>query len=1228
MPSFLERAQEKIIVFDGAMGTSLFEYNLNAEDYGGAEYEGCPEQLNFSKPEIIKAIHARFFEAGADIVETNSFGASTITLEEFGLGAKAYEVARRAAELAREVADQHSITKPRYVAGSIGPGTKLVSLGNINFDDLRDSYIPQIRGLIDGGADMLLIETCQDPLQIKAAINAAFSVFRDIENECRDLSDDELIAKYPRAVLYSHDSKSLSSHRPRTGLSTRLRYPISVQVTVEATGTMLVGTDIAAALTTISAYPVDIVGMNCATGPREMLSHIQHLSEHSPFMLSCLPNAGIPENRGGHAHFPLGPEEVSSELRNFVTNQGVNIVGGCCGTTAEHIRHIAAVVDKLPQKSRSSQSHDGTDSPQNSVSSLYSSVPMITEPRPLIVGERTNANGSKLFKELLAKSDFEAMVELAKEQVEEGAHVLDVCTAYVGRDEEADMTELIRRINTAVNIPIMVDSTEYNVLEASLKLISGKAIINSVNLEDGEERVAQIAALANQYGAALVVLTIEETGMAKSFERKVEVAERLYDLLVNKHGVNPNDLIYDTLTFTLGSGEEDMRDAGRNTIDAIREIKKRHPEVKTILGLSNISFGLDAKLRVPLNSVFQYEAIQAGLDMSICNAKKIIPLSKLDPKVVKICEDLIYDRRELATDGECSYDPLMALLASADDIKLDDNAKKDNYAGMEVEQILAQRIIDGYKINIETDLEKALAKGHKALDIINQFLMDGMKVVGERFGAGEMQLPFVLQSATTMKTAVAHLEQYMDKAAGDNSRGSIVIATVKGDVHDIGKNLVDIILSNNGFTVYNLGVKQPIEDILRALEEHKPDVIGMSGLLVKSTLIMKQNLEILNERGYKIPVILGGAALTRRFVEEDCANVYKGTVFYGFDAFTDLALMEKICSGHDLESVKAEFYKTRPRKYASETVEGTEQQAYETVGEVNADEALLKFTSSVSTTRAINEIPEPPFWGNKLIQPDEINLDEVWNYLNTEAMIIGQWRMAKGKMTDTEYAEQRQNVIYPKLAELKKHAKDNKWIRPRISYGYYPCTVDAENPNQLNIYASSLRGAAGDEAIHKLVFPRQPQGEHICLTDYFRTSAKNNIVPFQVVSIGNEAAEYVQGLYNDGKFDEYLYAYGLAVETTEALAEYAHARIRRELGFANEDAQDYAKLIKCNYHGMRYSFGYPACPRLEDQALVFELLKPERLGLTLSEEWQIHPEHSTSAIVVHHPDAKYFNVKS
>ncbi len=1236
MKKFLQRIKEKIIIFDGAMGTNLFTYNLTAEDYGGDEYEGCPEMLNITKPEVIQEIHSRFFEAGADIVETNSFGSSELVLAEYDIASRSYELSKLSATLAREVADKFTAqdpSKPRYVAGSIGPGTKLVSLGNISFDEMFNSYRPQIRGLIDGGIDLILIETCQDPLQIKACLNACFSVFSDLEKE---FTLDEIKTKYPRAEII--DSADSSTQRSRTGLFKQVRFPIHVQVTVETMGTLLVGSDIASVVTTFADYPIDTLGMNCATGPKEMKEYIRYLSENSPFMISCLPNAGIPENVGGHAHFPLGPEGFAEDLSKFVEDYGVNIVGGCCGTSYEHIRQLANRIEKLGRhceekvssKLNSIRDEKNYKESFESISSIYNATPMLMEPPPFIVGERTNANGSKLFRDLLAKEDYDALVDIAKEQVEEGSHALDLCTAYVGRDETRDMLELIKRINTQVNIPIMVDSTEYPVLEESLKYISGKPIINSINLEDGEERVEKVAALANKFAASLVVLTIDEQGMAKEAESKFKIGSRLYDLLVHKHGLNPRDLIFDTLTFTLGSGEEEMRKAGIETINGIKLIKEKYPEAKTILGVSNISFGLDAKLRPALNSVFLYECVQAGLDMAIVSARKIIPVSKIDPKLRKLCEDLIYDRRA------AGYDPLIELLACVEDVKAFDVNNKNPYEGLEIEEILAQRVVDGNKTNLDGDLGKALDKGHKALDIINLFLMNGMKVVGERFRSGEMQLPFVLQSATVMKAAVAYLEQFMDKADSSSNKGSIVLATVKGDVHDIGKNLVDIILSNNGYKVYNLGIKQPIETILAAIKEHQADVVGMSGLLVKSTVIMKQNLEAMNDVGISTPVILGGSALTRRYVEDDCAKIYKGTVFYGFDAFTDLSLMEKICSGSNLEEIKKEFYKTRKTEEVEQVNPETEE-PYDNVQTAEVNKDCFIFTEKLSAIPALTEkqIPQAPFYGRKVIQANEIKMQDVWKYMNIDALVIGQWRMGKGTQSPEAYKEQLEKVIYPKLEAVKKIALEKNYFQPTIIYGYYPCKINAENPNQLDIYdpvilspRSGREDPVPPKVIESFIFPRQTTSEHLCLTDYFRTNTQGyNLVPLQIVTIGESTANFVNSLYQAGRFDEYLYHYGLATESTEALAEYAHSLIRKELGIADEDDSDMKKLVRGSYHGLRYSFGYPACPRLEDQEQLFRLLKPDEHGMQLSEEWQVHPEHSTSAIVIHHPTAKYFNVK-
>jgi 5-methyltetrahydrofolate--homocysteine methyltransferase len=1285
-PLFIKQLAKKVIIYDGAMGTNLFSYDLSIEDYGGAEYEGCPENLNYTKPEIIQEIHRNFYQAGADIVETNTFGASIITLAEYNLQDKCREINMLAAALAREVAAEFTAAepaKPRMVAGSIGPGTKLPSLNHVGFDELKESYKVQIRALVDALVDVILIETCQDPLQIKACMIACFEAFQDIEAENSELTNEQLAEKYPNAVIYENDTSG------RAGLYQRFRVPLQVQVTVEQMGTLLVGSELSSALTTVSAYPIDIFGMNCATGPKEMQEHLQYLSLNSPFQISCLPNAGIPENVCGHAHFPLKAGEFTEYMTKFIDKYQLRVVGGCCGTSYDHIKMLndayeasataskdQARLDSLSETSTLNQDLDKNDvsdevqnesshsnfacestknnltSPQstenkpiykdsetlmeasaqpmgrrlesnifNYVSSVYGNLDMDLETKPIIVGERTNANGSKKFRDLLAAENYEEIIDLAKEQLAEGAQILDLCAAFVGRDESRDMQEILKRANTAVNIPIMIDSTESNVIEDSLKLISGKSIINSVNLEDGEERVAEIAKLCNKYGAALVVLTIDEKGMAKSIEDKVSIAKRLYDLLVNKHGMRPYDLIYDTLTFTLGSGDEEFRPAGINTIEAIRELKRALPHVKTILGVSNISFGLDAKLRPALNSVFLFEAVKAGLDMAIVNNKKIIPLHKIDDELKKYCLDLVYDKREFNDQEETTYDPLTKLIGLAENVTAFDNSQKNPYEKLTTEKTLEQRIIDGNKTNIDVDLQLALDKGYKPLEIINGFLMDGMKIVGERFGAGEMQLPFVLQSATTMKAAVAYLEPFMEKLDASSHKGSMVLATVKGDVHDIGKNLVDIILSNNGYKVHNLGIKQPVEEILKAVEAHKPDLVALSGLLVKSTLIMKQNLEVFNDRNIDVPVILGGAALTRKFVEQDCAGLYNGEVYYGVDAFTDLDIMEDLCV-HKISAAEVR------EKYHKVKSADNDDQAYEVVSEQEEEENLRKaieFTSKLSETKILTpaEVPVAPFYGFKHLGSQDIPLGEIWHYLNLDAMIIGQWRMGKGKMSVEEYAEHRRHVIMPILERLKRETLASNWLQAQAAYGYFYAKVDPENPNKLNIYDEQR-----ENIIETFVFPRQSEKKNLCLTDYFRLSDPEafNLVGFQIATIGESAANFVQKLYTSDEYSEYLYYYGFATECTEATAEWVHARARRELGFGAEDVAEVPKLLRGGYHGMRFSFGYPACPRLEDQEQLFRLLKADDLGLKLSEEWQIHPEHSTSAIVIHHPEAKYFNI--
>ena len=1163
MKNFLDLSKEKIIFFDGAMGTSIQAYPLTIDDFEGKE--GCNEILVKTKPEIIKEIHSSFLKVGCDVIETNSFGSSSIVLAEYDISDKSYELNYESAKLAKEIANDFSASKPRFVAGSIGPTTKLPTLGHISYADMKRSFYTQASGLFDGGTDLFLLETCQDILQIKAALAGIFKVMEEKKK----------------------------------------RIPVIVQITIERTGTMLVGSDIACAFCAIEPYEIDVIGMNCATGPLEMSDHIRYLCESSRLPISCIPNAGIPENIGGKSHYHLSPEEFSKTLFHFINDLGVSIAGGCCGTTPEYLKALINLAENKEPKKRNSIY-------TNSVSSLYNSVPLNINPPPVFVGERTNANGSKLFRELLAKEDFDGMIHMAKEQLEEGAHLLDVCTAYVGRDEVSDMTEYVKKLNTQVNIPLMIDSTEAPVIQKSLELIGGKSLINSINLEDGEERMKQICPMAKEFGSAIVALTIDEDGMAKTAKKKLEIAHRIYDLAVEKYKIPGKDLIFDTLTFTLGSGDEEFRKAGIETIEGIKLIKKNIPEVKTMLGISNISFGLSPLARQVLNSVFMHEAVESGLDLAIVHAKKILPLYKIPEEQKQTALDLIYDRRK---EG---YDPLhkfMSLFEESKETSKRGN-KEEEKIKLSIEETLKRRIIDGSKSGLTKDLNEALKK-YSPLDIINNILLDGMKVVGDLFASGEMQLPFVLQSAETMKASVAHLEPFMEKK-DITKRGKIVLATVKGDVHDIGKNLVDIILTNNGYEVFNLGIKQPIENIINKALETNTDVIGMSGLLVKSTQIMKENLEILNERNITIPVILGGAALTRKFVEEDCQNTYNGKVFYGSDAFSDLRFMEKIFNEKTLGSQSNSVIARRSTGLTKQSSDYSHKKiASSTLTEPPRNDIITKSL----LIQPASSIPKIPFYGSKALT--DISLDEIYPYINETALIVGQWQVKKGKLAKEEYEKIVKEKIYPVFENLKKLSKEQSLLIPKIVYGYYYCISER---NDLIILDEDKK-----TEIKRFTFPRQKDRDKLCLSDYFtskdETTKKGvDVVAFHAVTVGEEASEYSKKLFNENKYTDYLYFHGLSVETAEALAEWSHKKIRTELDIHHEDEKEMKKLLGQGYHGTRYSFGYPACPYLEDQSKMFELIKPERIGISLSESFQLHPEQSTSAIIVHHPQAKYFNV--
>lgn len=1132
--------QGRALIFDGAMGSLIQSRNLTAADFGGDALDGCNENLVQTRPDVIRDIHAEYFAAGAHVVETNTFGGSPLTLGEYDLADQCYTLNKTAAQIAADVAAEYRTADiPRFAAGSIGPGTKLPTLGHTDFRALASGFREQSRGLLDGGVDLLVIETCQDILQCKAGIVGAQDAMRDCG----------------RSV------------------------PIMVSVTIEQMGTMLVGSDIAAALTSLAPYGIDIIGMNCATGPKEMEEHVRYLCQHAPMHVAVVPNAGLPENVGGQAVYHLSPEELLKWHRYFMEKFGTVIAGGCCGTTPEHIRALAEGLADCTPKAR-----DASMPP--AVSSVYSSVTLDQEPRPLLIGERSNANGSKKFRELLQAEDWEAIVDMGKDQVAEGAHTLDVCVAYVGRDEVADMDEVMTRYVKQVPLPIVIDSTEVDVLERALERAGGRCIINSINLEDGRERLDTVVRLAKRFGAAVIALTIDEEGMAKTVERKVAIAQRIYQYCVDEHGLAPEDLIFDPLTFTIGSGDQEFYDAGIQTLHGIRDVKAALPGVRTVLGLSNISFGLSPQARVVLNSMYMHEAVDIGLDAAIVHASKILPLNRIPEDAQQLALDLIHNRR-------AAGDPLMAFMAYFDKNTLAMQDAVVDDSGDPISERLQRRIVDGNKRDLTELLDLAL-QDYPALQIINTILLEGMKTVGELFGAGKMQLPFVLQSAEAMKAAVAHLEPHMEKLEGQ-SKGKIVLATVKGDVHDIGKNLVDIILTNNGYTVYNLGIKVSMEQMLQAAEEHGADAIGMSGLLVKSTAIMKDNLEEMRHRGITTPVICGGAALTRRFVVDDLTQSYGQTVFYGKDAFEGLRVMEGLQSG-----------------------ELQVEEAGEGVAPSTADAQQSPIVTGSSDVARDVPIPTPPFWGDKIIE--SVPLQKLFPMINKTALYKGQWQFRQRDMSKEAYAAQVQDTIEPIFAELTERVVAEDIFQPQVIYGYFPCQSVG---NDLLVY----RPDSTEEWV-RFHFPRQAAGTHKCLADFYRPaeSGEMDVVGFHIVTVGQTVTKICQEYYDAGKYTDYLYLHGLAVETAEALAEYWHKVIRVELGIAGQDADRVEDLFHQGYQGSRYSFGYPACPNMEDQRQLFELLKPERIGIELTESFQMDPEASTSAIIAHHPEARYFSI--
>lgn len=1189
--ALLDALRTRVVIADGAMGTQLQEHDPTLEDY--QQLEGCNEILNISRPDMIGAIHDAYLAVGVDAVETNTFGANWSNLGDYGIEDRITELAAAGARIARErvEAAERADGRVRWVLGSMGPGTKLPSLGHTTYDHLKQTFAEQAEGLIDGGADAFLVETSQDLLQTKAAVNG-----------CK------------QAIV-----------------SRGIRLPIFVEVTVETTGTMLMGSEIGAALTALEPLGVDAIGLNCATGPAEMSEHLRHLSKHSAVPVACMPNAGLPVLTADGAHYPLGPDELATAHEQFVREFGLAMVGGCCGTTPAHLK---AVVDRLrPAASIVPARVDAAAASEPGVASLYQHVSFQQDASYLAIGERTNANGSKAFREAMLDERWDDCVEIARNQIRVGAHLLDVCVDYVGRDGVADIREVVSRFASASTLPLVIDSTEPAVIRAGLELIGGRPVVNSVNYEDGEgpaSRFGRIMPLVKEHGTAVIALTIDEHGQARTAVDKVRIASRLIDSLVGDWGMKVDDIIVDCLTFPIATGQEETRRDAIETIEAIRQISATYPGIQTTLGVSNVSFGLNPAARSVLNSVFLHEAAEAGLTSGIIDAAKIVPLASVPDDRRKVALDLVWDRREYDAEGNLTYDPLAAMLDLFDGV--DSAALKDaraaELAALPVNQRLERRIIDGESKGLEADLDLAREGGLSALQIINDHLLEGMKVVGERFGSGEMQLPFVLQSAEVMKTAVALLEPHMERSS-DAGKGTIVLATVRGDVHDIGKNLVDIILTNNGYDVINLGIKQPIADIIAAAEEHDADVIGMSGLLVKSTVVMKENLQELQTRGLakRWPVILGGAALTRAYVEDDLASLFDGEVRYARDAFEGLALMEPLVAlarGAAAEQVALPPLKKRIHRSGSQLVL-TEPEAMPGRSDVASD----------------NAVPAPPFWGTRIVRG--VALAEYAAFLDERATFMGQWGLKPGRGEG--------GLSYEQLVEQEGRPRLRYWLDrilaegmldASVAYGYFPVISEGEDLVVLHhgddaegaLGAPGLLapdggsgGALGQERL-RFTFPRQRRDRHLCLSDFARSrdSGQIDVLPVQLVTAGAHIDAVTAKLFAEDRYRDYYELNGLVMQLTEALAEYWHARIREELGFADEDPDDTAGLFKLQYRGARFSLGYPACPDMEDRRKVVELLRPERMGVELSEELQLHPEQSTDAFVFHHPEAKYFSV--
>ncbi len=1138
----LEIIKKRALVIDGAMGTQLQTYKVPDEawiDDKGINQEGCNELLNDTAPEILEKIHNAYALADADMIKTNTFGTMPWVLDEYDMPQRAYELSKKGAQIVKNICDKYSTPeKPRFVLGSIGPGTKLPSLGHITYDDMYDGYKITAQGLADGGCDVFLLETCQDPLQIKAAIHA------------------------------------LNDAAPQI--------PIMVSVTIELSGSMLIGTDAQTIATILEPFDILSLGFNCGTGPEQVKKHLDVLSESSHFPLSIHANAGLPQNRGGYTFYPMGPDEFATIQKAFLEFDGVSFLGGCCGTTPQHIKALADSIKDIQPKTP-------TGSHPNALASLFSTVELKQDPAPLLIGERSNATGSKAFRELLKAEDYEGTLTVGQQQVRAGAHVIDVSVGFAGRDETRDMNEVISRYSQKIQLPLMPDSTQTPALEEALKLIGGKPIINSVNLEDGEEKFDEVCALAKKYGASLVCLVIDEVAMAKTKEDKVRIAERIYQRAVNVHGLKPEDLVFDMLVFTIGSGDEEYLTAGIETIEAIREFTTMHPEVGTTLGLSNISFGLDKDARVYLNSIFLHHCVEAGLSSAIVNVKHLVPRSKMSDEDVKACEDLLFNRRE---DG----DPLFAFIEHFSNVAAVEDKSDEELEKLSDRDKVIYLLKEGDKERL-IPLSLQLKDNMPAETIVNEWLIDGMKEIGELFGSGQMQLPFVLQSAETMKATVDQLNPFLPKIE-KSSETTLVLGTVKGDVHDVGKNLVDIILSNNGFKVVNIGIKVGIQDFIDAAKEHDADAIGMSGLLVKSTNEMRSNLEVMQEQGLQIPVMLGGAALTKDFVDNFCRTSYDGAIFYARDAFDGVVAMQRIETGGELDTAMAADLIQKDD--SSEKVE------------------KIEFDSSIHTPQLLenNHKYTPPFWGRKDLSND-FNHELVFEWINHRVLFRQRWGYKKGQQDSVKFLEHEENVVKPLYEELKDEFLEKDVFDPVVLYGYFPCKA---NDTILEIYDD-----AKENIIATFDFPRAGKAPHRCLADYFK-SDEFDVVGFTFVSSGLKITPFEQEIYEKGEFGRYYQVHGLGVELAEALAEIAHKQIRLDLNIVDNEKPTLKDVQMKAYQGCRYSPGYAACPDLALNRTIFDLLKPEDFGIELSETFQIHPEQSTVAIVVPNKEAKYFNI--